>query len=205
MHATWSLALSNYSYLACCGLRHVATAALAVVVCIALTVLAVDVGCSMHPMNVQYDVNVFGRCLDGTDSGDYEIKWDWRPWPPKKSQHGITGWANVVASTNIRKSCGVWGRFHLCAHNPCTAHWPRNQYGLTPPPIHLQPLEPPPPLPPPLEPPPPSPPGPAPPGAPLEAPPSVIPSEAAPAAEPERLCVRDRQQHAGSHPAPAQA
>ena len=81
-----------------------------------------------------------GECLDAPDVGRYEFIWQSRPTSVTKNKNGITGWAELLKSSNANNPAGTICRIHLCGHNPCLAVWPDTKYGLMGPPMHLQPV-----------------------------------------------------------------
>ena len=65
----------------------------------------------------------------------------WDPTGPTKktkNKDGTTGWVIVKCSTNAVYGAGSKFRVHMCAHNPCRAHWSDAKYGLSGPPVHMQ-------------------------------------------------------------------
>ena len=80
---------------------------------------------------------VFGK----TDAGDFlQCDWD-ESWSVVSSNgQGKSGWARILRSSGDVVHESACRRVHLCASNPCTARWPASKYGVTGPPIHLQPV-----------------------------------------------------------------
>ena len=73
--------------------------------------------------------------------GYYEFRWNRGPTKPKKTNHGWTGWATLLYTTNTDPTFNVVNanyRFHLCANYPCTARWKLGKYGTTPEPTHVR-------------------------------------------------------------------
>ena len=71
-----------------------------------------------------------------------EIEWD-KTWSGVSANaNGSTGWARVLRSSGSGVSEGACRRVHKCSHNPCKAKWSASKYGLLPPPIHVQEVEP---------------------------------------------------------------
>ena len=76
------------------------------------------------------------RSLAGTY---YEFEWNHKfKTKPKSNEHGTSGWATVLHSSNPKYLPGMICRFHLCKHNPCKADYAVSKYGQVGPPIHLQ-------------------------------------------------------------------
>ena len=82
----------------------------------------------------------------GSVSGGFYYEFKWIHDPPGfgrviKNLHGATGWGHVVRTTNPCVKANSRIRFHLCAHNPCSAHYPLSKYSnfaSCGPPRHVQ-------------------------------------------------------------------
>ena len=73
--------------------------------------------------------------------GYYEFRWNPLPTRPTKTDHGWTGWATLLYTTNTNPTFNVVNahyRFHLCANYPCTARWDLGKYGTMPEPTHVR-------------------------------------------------------------------
>ena len=76
-----------------------------------------------------------------THAGKYELEWIDKancPSAQTTNKDGTTGWVTVIRSTNSYYGEGNNFKIHLCAHNPCRAHWNNSKYGHPGPPVHMQ-------------------------------------------------------------------
>ena len=70
-------------------------------------------------------------CTGKSDGFYYEFKWIHVPpgfGKVVRNDHGATGWAHVVRTTNPHVTAHSRIRLHLCAHSPCTADYPISKY-----------------------------------------------------------------------------
>ena len=94
---------------------------------------------------------ICGECYDSNPDpksreqparkGYYEFRWNPGPTKPKKTDHGWTGWATLLYTTNTDPTFNVVNanyRFHVCANYPCTARWDLGRYGTMHEPTHVR-------------------------------------------------------------------
>ena len=94
---------------------------------------------------------ICGECYDSNPDpksreqparkGYYEFRWNPGPTKPTKTDHGWTGWATLLYTTNTDPTFNVVNanyRFHVCANYPCTARWDLGRYGTMLEPTHVR-------------------------------------------------------------------